>query len=77
VVKLPIDDADNFAKWMLTDFQVDGKTVMVAPANGFYATDGMGRDEIRIAYVLNSSDLKDAVEILSKGVVEYNRRKNG
>ncbi|HAV92577.1 TPA: aspartate aminotransferase [candidate division WOR-3 bacterium] len=77
VVKLPIDDADNFAKWMLTDFQIDGKTVMVAPANGFYATEGMGRDEIRIAYVLNSSDLKDAVEILSKGVLEYNRRKNG
>ncbi|PIP12935.1 MAG: aspartate aminotransferase [bacterium (Candidatus Stahlbacteria) CG23_combo_of_CG06-09_8_20_14_all_34_7] len=77
VVKLPVDDADNFAKWMLTDFQVNGKTVMVAPANGFYATEGMGKDEIRIAYVLNKFDLKDAISILSKGIEDYNRRNNG
>ncbi|MGE3063249.1 MAG: pyridoxal phosphate-dependent aminotransferase [bacterium] len=77
VVKLPVDNADNFAKWMLTDFQIDGKTVMVAPANGFYATEGMGIDEIRIAYVLNKTDLKDAIEILAKGIEEYNRRNIG
>jgi len=77
VVKLPVDNADEFAKWMLTDFQIDGKTVMVAPANGFYGTEGMGKDEIRIAYVLNRNDLKDAVEILAKGIEEYNRRKSG
>jgi len=77
VVKLPVDDADTFAKWMLTDFQVNGKTVMFAPANGFYASEGMGTDEIRIAYVLNQADLKDAIDILAKGIEEYNRRRNG
>lgn len=75
VVKLPVDDADNFAKWMLTDFQVDGKTVMVAPANGFYASFDKGKDEIRIAYVLNTKELEDAIRILSLGIKEYNRRK--
>ncbi|MDD3803508.1 MAG: pyridoxal phosphate-dependent aminotransferase [bacterium] len=77
VVKLPVDNADEFAKWMLTDFSVDGKTVMVAPANGFYATEEMGKNEVRIAYVLNRNDLKDAIEILSKGIEEYNRRNSG
>ncbi|MEO0234965.1 MAG: pyridoxal phosphate-dependent aminotransferase [candidate division WOR-3 bacterium] len=75
VVKLPVDDADNFAKWMLTDFEVDGKTVMVAPANGFYASPDKGKDEIRIAYVLNTKELEDAIKILSLGIKEYNRRK--
>uniref|UniRef100_A0A7C3N7R8 Aminotransferase n=1 Tax=candidate division WOR-3 bacterium TaxID=2052148 RepID=A0A7C3N7R8_UNCW3 len=75
VVKLPVDDADNFAKWMLTDFAVDGKTVMVAPANGFYASPDKGKDEIRIAYVLNTTELEDAIKILSLGIKEYNKRK--
>ncbi|MEO0281600.1 MAG: pyridoxal phosphate-dependent aminotransferase [candidate division WOR-3 bacterium] len=75
VVKLPVDDADNFAKWMLTDFEVDGKTVMVAPANGFYASPDKGKDEIRIAYVLNTKELEDAIKILSLGIKKYNRRK--
>ncbi len=75
VVKLPVDDADNFAKWMLTDFAVDGKTVMVAPANGFYASSDKGKDEIRIAYVLNTTELEDAIKILSLGIKEYNKRK--
>jgi len=74
VVKLPVDDADNFAKWMLTDFQIDGKTVMVAPANGFYATPDKGKDEIRIAYVLNVKELEDAIKILASGIKEYNKR---
>lgn len=74
VVKLPVDSADNFAKWMLTDFNVDGKTVMVAPAAGFYASEGKGIDEIRIAYVLNSPDLEDAIHILDEGLKEYKRR---
>jgi len=75
VVKLPVDDADNFAKWMLTDFAVDGKTVMVAPANGFYASPDKGKDEIRIAYVLNTTELEDAIKLLSLGIKEYNKRK--
>lgn len=73
VVKLPVDNADDFAKWLLTDFQIDGKTVMVAPAAGFYASEGKGTDEIRIAYVLNSADLKDAVRILGEGIKAYNK----
>ncbi len=71
VVKLPVSNADDFAKWMLTDFSVDGKTVMVAPAAGFYASSGRGNDEIRIAYVLNSNDLKDAIDILARGIAQY------
>lgn len=75
VVKLPIDNADDFAKWMLTDFNIDGKTVMVAPAAGFYASSGKGNDEIRIAYVLKEDDLRDAVRILGKGIEKYNAGK--
>ncbi len=74
VLKLPIDDADKFAKWMLTDFEVDSKTVMIAPAQGFYASEGKGIDEVRIAYVLNTTDLKDAINILKKGIEAYNKR---
>lgn len=73
VVKLPVDNADSFAKWMLTDFNVNGKTVMVAPAAGFYASEGKGIDEIRIAYVLNAPDLEDAIHILDEGIKEYKR----
>ncbi len=73
ILKLPIDDADKFAKWMLTDFEVDSKTVMIAPAQGFYATEGKGIDEVRIAYVLNTTDLKDAINILKKGIETYNK----
>lgn len=71
VAKLPIKDADDFAKWLLTDFDYNNKTVMVAPAEGFYATPGLGKDEIRISYCLNCEDLKDAMDILSKALSEY------
>lgn len=74
VVKIPVENADEFARWMLTDFQVDGKTVMVAPANGFYASNDKGADEIRLAFVLNTADLQDAVRILKKGIELYNKR---
>jgi len=74
VIKIPVDNADSFAKWMLTDFQVGGKTVMVAPANGFYASGDKGIDEIRIAYVLNTVDLEDAVNLLKAGIKKYNER---
>jgi aspartate aminotransferase len=71
VCKLPVKDAEAFAIWLLTDFRVDGKTVMVAPANGFYATPGQGLDEVRIAYVLNVDDLRASMNILRKGLEAY------
>ena len=73
VVKLPIKSGEDFAKWLLTDFDVDNKTVMVAPAEGFYATEGLGRDEIRISYCLNCEALEDAMDILGKAIVEYKK----
>lgn len=75
IVKLPIDDCEEFAKWMLTDFNVNGATTMVAPATGFYGTPGRGQDEIRIAYVLNEQSLRRAMDILAQGVREYRRAK--
>lgn len=71
IAKLPIKSGDDFAKWMLTDFNYNNKTVMVAPANGFYATKGLGEDEIRISYCLNTEDLSDAMDILEKALKEY------
>jgi aspartate aminotransferase len=71
IVKLPIKDSDHFAKWLLTDFSFQGKTVMVAPASGFYATKGLGKDEVRIAFVLSSEKLKEAMEIFKKGLEKY------
>lgn len=73
VARLPVADGDDFASWMLTDFQRDGATVMVAPARGFYATPGLGADQVRIAYVLKEADLRDAVEILAAGLDAYSR----
>ncbi len=73
--KLPIDDAERFAVFMLRDFAVDGETVMVAPADGFYATPGKGKDEVRIAYVLNCLDLDRAMKILAAGVEAYNQKR--
>jgi aspartate aminotransferase len=71
VTKLPVDDADNFAKWLLTDFHVDKETVLVAPANGFYSTPGLGKNEVRIAYVLNIEDIKKAMHILAEALKTY------
>lgn len=73
IAKLPIKDADRFAAWLLTDFRRDNKTVMVAPASGFYATSGQGRDEIRLAYVINREHLKDAMKLLAEAVKEYQK----
>jgi aspartate aminotransferase len=75
VAKLPIRDGQEFATFMLDEFQLDGETVMVAPADGFYATPGKGKDEVRIAYVLNCLDLDRAMKILAAGVAAYNHRK--
>ena len=73
IVKLPVKDSEDFCQWLLTDFRYKNETVMVAPAAGFYGTRGMGKDEVRIAYVLNCSDLEKAIEILRRALVEYNR----
>jgi aspartate aminotransferase len=71
VARLPIRDADDFAAWMLSDFSLDGATVLVSPAPGFYATPGLGRDEVRIAYVLKKDDLVASVRILARGLAAY------
>jgi len=73
-VKLPVDNAEDFLVWMLTEFDVDGETVMFAPVEGFYITKGLGKNEIRIAYVLNERDLKRSAEIIKLGIERYNRR---
>ena len=71
VVKLPVDDAEEFIKWMLTEFNINGKTTMLAPASGFYSTAGTGLDEARIAYVLNQDKLRDAMNVLREGLKVY------
>jgi aspartate aminotransferase len=71
VARLPVDDADKFAQWLLEDFEYNNQTVMVAPASGFYSTEGRGRNEVRIAYVLNTDDLKNAMETLAEALKAY------
>lgn len=71
IAELPVANADDFAQWLLEDFNLDGDTVMVAPAAGFYATEGLGKNQIRIAYVLDKKDLKRAVEILGAALKTY------
>ena len=71
VVRLPVDDADRFAQWLLEKFDYKNQTVMVAPASGFYMTPGLGKNEVRIAYVLKIEDLKNAIETLSEALKVY------
>ena len=71
VVKLPVDDADKFCQWCLRDFNLDGETIFMAPASGFYTTPGMGKDEVRMAYVLNKEDLARAMKILAAALNAY------
>lgn len=71
VARLPVRDSDDFATWLLSDFQLNGATVMVAPANGFYATPGLGMNEVRIAYVLKEEDLRASVKILAAALKAY------
>ncbi len=70
-VKLPVKDSEHFVVWMLSDFNLDGETVMVAPAAGFYSTPGRGLDEVRIAYVLEVEKLKRALRVLKVGLEKY------
>ena len=72
IVQLPVSNTEDFARWLLEDFQLDGQTVMVAPAAGFYASEGIGYDQVRIAYVLDKKDLLRAVEILKEALRQYN-----
>lgn len=75
VARLPVDDAEEFCAWCLTDFDYEGETIMMAPASGFYSTPGMGKDEVRIAYILNKTELKRALMVLEKALEAYNSRK--
>jgi aspartate aminotransferase len=71
IIGLPIDDSDKFCQWLLEDFNYNGETVMLAPATGFYATPGLGKNEVRIAYVLKIDDLKHAVKCLEEALKVY------
>ncbi len=75
VAKFPVDDAEKFCQWLLEEFEYEGQTVMMAPANGFYSTKGAGQDEARIAYVLNKESLKNAVKCLEEALKVYPGRK--
>ena len=74
VSRLPVEDIDDFCRWCLEEFSYEGETVMVAPASGFYATPGLGKNEVRMAYVLKIEDLKRALVILEKALEAYNAR---
>jgi len=71
VIGLPIEDAEHFAKWMLSDFRLNNETLMIAPAEGFYGTKGLGKNQIRIAYVLNEKALNKSFDILEAALKEY------
>ncbi len=71
VARLPVDDSDEFCRWILSEFSYNNQTVMMAPASGFYVTPGKGKNEVRIAYVLNISDLEKALETLEKALEAY------
>ncbi len=71
VAKLPVDDADKFCAWCLSDFEYEGQTIMMAPASGFYTTPGLGKDQVRMAYVLKKEDLANALIVLRKALEAY------
>ncbi|MCM1520980.1 MAG: pyridoxal phosphate-dependent aminotransferase [Lachnoclostridium sp.] len=71
VVRLPVDDADKFCRWCLEEFRYEGQTIFMAPASGFYTTPGMGHDEVRMAYVLNTEELGHAIEVLEHALKAY------
>ena len=71
VVSLPVDDADKFCEWCLNEFEYEGATVFMAPASGFYTTPGMGKNEVRMAYVLNKDELAQALKTLAKALEAY------
>jgi len=74
VASLPVEDAEDFCRWLLTSFRLNKETVMMAPAAGFYSTPGMGKNQVRLAYVLKKEDLARSLEILRAALEEYNSR---
>jgi aspartate aminotransferase len=74
IAKLPVDNADKFAQWLLESYDLNGETVMIAPAAGFYSTPNVGLDEVRIAYVLKKDDLIKSVQILKEAIRVYNKK---
>lgn len=74
IIELPVDDTEDFCKWLLTDFNHEGATVMLAPAAGFYSTKGLGKNQARLAYVLNKEKLQKAVTCLALALEEYKKR---
>jgi aspartate aminotransferase len=74
IARLPIDDADKFCQWLLESFSYQNQTIMLAPATGFYSTPGSGKNEVRIAYVLNLEALKNAMICLEKALIEYSQK---
>jgi len=74
IARLPINDSDQFCQWLLEDFAFEEKTIMLAPATGFYGTPGLGKDEVRIAYVLNKTDINAAMDCLEKALAIYPRK---
>jgi aspartate aminotransferase len=76
VARLPIDDSDKFCAWLLSDFEYEGQTVMMAPASGFYTMNDVGRNEVRLAYVLKKEDLAKALFVLRKALEVYPGRTN-
>ncbi len=75
IMRLPVEDTEDFCIWLLKDFSYKNETVMLAPAAGFYATPGLGKNEVRLAYVLKKEDLAKAAKILEKALLEYNKKK--
>jgi len=71
VARLPIDDSDKFCRWLLEDFNLNGETVMLAPATGFYATPNSGKNEVRISYVLKVCDLEKSMDVLEQALKVY------
>ncbi len=74
IAQLPVDNTDDFAQWLLENYNLNGETVMVAPAAGFYSTPGVGLNQVRIAYVLKKEDLIRAVQILKTAILAYNSK---
>ena len=75
IARLPINDSDQFCQWLLEDFAFEGKTIMLAPATGFYGTPALGKDEVRLAYVLNKTDINAAMDCLEKALAIYPGKK--
>lgn len=76
IARLPVEDADAFCQWLLESFTHEGQTVMLAPASGFYGTAGLGRQEVRLAYVLNQESIDKAMDCLQAALIAYPEKTN-